>query len=181
MEQNPQKDVSFMLDGMTKRTIDLPKLRMKAKYWEVEFPMCCGVCGRDPKNSDNTHPLRFCASCRNMHRYCDVACQLRAWNEHKIECRMTCSWCSQIGSSNLPKCECKLRRYCNTRCQELDWKARHKRTCTFSSQAVPPPETNIEGVFHMHVEGEANARPATSRETAIWSEIWTRIGHWDDN
>ena len=156
------------------------------KPLQVDFPMCCGVkccvvCGRVPNNSDNTHRLRFCASCRNRHRYCDSACQLRGWNEHKNVCRMTCSWCSTIGSSNLPKCECEMRRYCNTRCQELDWKARHKRTCTFSSHVVPPPQTNIEGVYHMHMEGGHNAVPSTSRETAIWSEIWARIGHWEDN
>lgn len=145
----------------------------EAKHCQVEFPTCdgvkcCGVCGRVPKYSDNTHPLRFCASCRNMHRYCDRACQLRGWNEHKILCRMTCSYCSQIWSSNLPKCECELRRYCNTRCQELDWGAWHKRTCTFSTREdylIPNKE------LLMHNE-QGDCMPATSKEDSLWSAIW---------
>ena len=93
---------------------------------------CC-VCGYIPREDVVIpHLLRYCTSCRSDHRYCDRACQRGGWKEHKVLCKRTCSFCKTIGSAKLPKCPCKNKRYCNTQCQNLDWKAIHSRVCGLS-------------------------------------------------
>jgi hypothetical protein len=113
-----------------------PGYTANVSFDDVQDFLCrqrqCCVCDRVPRTSENTHRLRYCASCRNRHRYCDSACQRLGWNEHKVECRMTCSRCKNISASNLPRCPCEKRRYCNTRCQKLDWDAKHSLACSIS-------------------------------------------------
>ena len=101
----------------------------------AELPLdrqCC-VCGYIPREDDDVPTrLRYCSSCRSDHRYCDRFCQRGGWNEHKVKCKRTCSFCKTIGYTKLPKCPCKKRRYCNTQCQNLDWRAIHSRVCGLS-------------------------------------------------
>ena len=110
--------------------------RARSKSRRVDIPLAelpldrqCCACGRVPRTSEDKDPLRYCTSCRSNHRYCNRDCQRRGWNEHKVVCKMTCSYCKTIGTAKLPKCPCNKRRYCDTQCQSLDW-AVHSKICS---------------------------------------------------